>query len=236
MPKLRYKEHKDKERKHSRHHDDKRHKSKHKSRKEKPYKPPTLYEEEGGWVPPSSSHKEDEAAWREHLFDAMIDDEGQDPFYTTYAQPTPSDTMTDEEYRQHIVSGMYQRTHADDIAAEEKRQAHKEKKRQEREERQREQERRHAEQIRLQEAYSQLKSLSSSKSDYADKWSKLDALAVIHKKDIPWPIVGKTFSLDSVRSFVLDNNSSEIKKHVRKEQTRYHPDKSLDGLMRYGRN
>lgn len=114
MPKLRYKEHEKKERKHSRHDD--RHK-KHKKKKEKPYKAPTLYEEEGGWVPPSSSYKEDETAWREHLFDAMIDDEGQDPFYTTYAQPTPSDTMTDEEYRQHIVNGMYRRTHADDIAA-----------------------------------------------------------------------------------------------------------------------
>ncbi|CAO3636191.1 unnamed protein product [Mucor fragilis] len=228
MPKLRYKEHEKKERKHSRHDD--RHK-KHKKKKEKPYKAPTLYEEEGGWVPPSSSYKEDETAWREHLFDAMIDDEGQDPFYTTYAQPTPSDTMTDEEYRQHIVNGMYRRTHADDIAAEEKRQAQKEKKRQEREKIKLEQERRHAEQIRLQQAYSQLKNINSSKSDYAEKWSKLDSLDVIHKKDIPWPIVGKTFSLDAVRSFVVDasKESSEVKKHVRKEQTRYHPDKYRDG-------
>ncbi|GAN05542.1 conserved hypothetical protein [Mucor ambiguus] len=228
MPKLRYKEHEKKERKHSRH--DKGHR-KHKKNKEKPYKPPTLYEQEDGWVPPSSSHKEDETAWREHLFDAMIDDEGQDPFYTTYSQPTPSDTMTEEEYRQHIVNGMYRRTHADDIAAEERRQAQKEKKRQEREKIKLEQERRHAEQIRLQEAYLRLKTLSSSKSDYAEKWKKLDTLDVIHKKDIPWPIVGKTFSLDSVRSFVVDSaqESSEMKKHVRKEQTRYHPDKYLDG-------
>lgn len=231
MPKLRYKEHVKKERKHSSH--DKRRKSKH-TKKEKVYKPPTLYEEEGGWEPPSSSYKQDETAWREHLFDAMIDDEGQDPFYTNYTQPTPSDTMTEEEYRQHIVDGMYRRTHADDIAAEEKRQAHKEKKRQEREKIKLEQERRHAEQIRLQQAYTQLRHLNNSKSDYAEKWKKLDALDVIHNKDIPWPIVGKTFSLDSVRSFVVDNSkeSSEMKKNVRKEQTRYHPDKFITRYMK----
>jgi hypothetical protein len=233
MPKLRYKEHEKKERKHSRHD---KHTSKHK--KEKPYKPPTLYEEEGGWEPPSNSHKQqgdDEAAWRAHLFDAMIDDEGQDPFYTSYQQPTPSDTMTEEEYRQHIVNGMYRRTHAEDIAAEEKRQAQKEKKRQEKEKIKLEQERRHAEQIRLQQVYSQLKNINNSKADYAKKWKKLEEdLGMIYKKDIPWPIVGKTFSLDSVRSFVVGSltDNSEIKKNVRKEQTRYHPDKFITRYMK----
>ncbi|KAL0565466.1 hypothetical protein ABG067_009619, partial [Albugo candida] len=64
-----------------------------------------------------------------------MDDEGQDPFYSRYehSQPTPS-TMSDEEYRQHIVHGMYQRTHAEEIKAEEKRKLLKEKKKREKEE------------------------------------------------------------------------------------------------------
>ncbi|CEP16080.1 hypothetical protein [Parasitella parasitica] len=222
MPKLRYKDHEKKERTHHRH--EKKHKSTSKRKKEKYYKPPTLYAEEEGWEPPSSSHKDydaekdDETAWRAHLFDAMREDEGQDPFYTFYSQPTPADTMTEEEYRQHIVDGMYRRTHADDIAAEEKRRAHKEKKRQEKERIRLEQEKRHAEQIRLQEAYIRLKD-SSSKADYAEKWKKLDTLNVIHKKDIPWPVVGKTFSLDSVRSFVVPPaaESNDIKKNDQTE-------------------
>ncbi|KAI8637456.1 hypothetical protein BD408DRAFT_375127, partial [Parasitella parasitica] len=232
MPKLRYKEHEKKERKESCH--GKKHKSSSKGSKKKYYTPPTLYEQEDGWEAPSSSYKQDEAAWREHLFDAMIEDEGQDPFYTSYQQPTPADVMTEEEYRQHIVNGMYRRTHAEDIAAEEKRQAQKEKKRLEQERAKLEQEERHAEQIRLQQAYSRLKAVSSSKADYAEKWKKLDALEVVHKKDIPWPLVGKEFSLDSVRSFVVEAGaeSSEIKKNVRKEQTRYHPDKFITRYMK----
>jgi hypothetical protein len=238
MPKLKFKEHAKKE-KHSSHRHDKHRSSSKSKRKEKSYKPPTLFEEESGWVPPSSSqkHHDDEASWREHLFDAMIDDEGQDPFYTQYQQPTPKDTMTDEEYRQHIVHGMYRRTHAEEIAAEERREAHREKKRKEKERIKLEQERSHAEHIRLQNVYIQLEALRKKESnlaDYIEKWKRLETLDTIHRKDIPWPILDKTFSLTSVKSFVIDPKATpaDNKKNVRKEQTRYHPDKFITRYMR----
>lgn len=238
MPKLKYKKQAKKEKHSSDRHDKHRSSSKSK-RNEKHYEPPTLFEEESGWIPPRSSqkHYDDETSWREHLFDAMIDDEGQDPFYTHYQQPTPHDTMTDEEYRQHIVHGMYRRTHAEEIAAEEKREAQREKKRKEKEKIKMEQERRHAEQIRLENVYSQLEALRKKEAnqvDYYEKWNQLDALDTIHRKDIPWPIVNKTFSLASVKSFVIDPKATLVdnKKNVRKEQTRYHPDKFITRYMK----
>jgi hypothetical protein len=223
MPKLRYKD----EKKHS----SSRHKSS--KKKEKYYKPPTLYEEESGWVPPTSHH-DDEAEWRAHLFHAMMDDEGQDPFYTQYQQPTPVDTMTDEEHRQYMMDGMYKRKNADKIAADEKK---KEKKKREREKARKEEERHRAEQVRLENIYKQMeqvKKRESSRTQYLEKWTKLDGLTVIHKVDIPWPMVGKSFSLDAVRSFVVDPQllPAENKKNVRKEQARYHPDKFITRYMK----
>ncbi|KAI9362785.1 hypothetical protein BD770DRAFT_440730 [Pilaira anomala] len=217
MPKLRYKD-KKKEKKEKK-------EKKHKSR-EKPYKPPTLYEEESGWVPPR--HEQDE--WREHLFEVMMQDEGQDPFYSQYnhVQPTPS--MTDEEYRQHIVEGMYKRTHAEEIAAEERRKARKEKKRQERQEAKEKLEKEEAEKIRLYNVYNQLEQLKKnekSREEYIEKWKALEQLKVVTKKDIPWPIVGKEFSMASVKSFLETKDRDELRKRIRKEQTRYHPDKFI---------
>ncbi|CAO3627103.1 unnamed protein product [Mucor hiemalis] len=223
MPKLRYKD--DGKKKEKRHHSSRR--------KEKPYKPPTLYEEEEGWVPPSHSHKDQDAAWREHLFDAMMDDEGQDPFYSRYEQSSQPTPMTDEEYRQHIVNGMYKRTHADEIVAEEKRKAHKEKKRREKEEQKAKMAAEDAERIRTQNVYRQLEDLKkreSSKSDYVDKWTQLETLDT----DIPWPVVGKVFSFDTVKLFIMDSKltPAQNKKNVRKEQLRYHPDKFVTKYMK----
>lgn len=222
MPKLRYKEHEKKE--------SSRHKSSKKSsRKDKPYKPPTLYEEEEGWIPP---HHDNDNAWREHLFEAMMDDEGQDPFYSRYEHVQPTPVMTDEEYRQHIVSGMYQRTHAEEIAAEEKRRAHKDKKKQERQKEKEKMAREDGERIRTHNIYKQLqtlKEMETNRTEYFDKWNKLEKLQDVYKKDIPWPILKREFSFESVKSFLFDSklSSDEVKKIVRKEQTRYHPDKFI---------
>lgn len=226
MPKLRYK--KEKKEKKEKHHST--------SKREKYYKPPTLYEEEG-WTPSESSYKDnEEAEWRAHLFDAMMEDEGQDPFYTYY-QPTPLDSMTDEEHRQYMVDGMYRRKNADKIAEKERRKAEKKKRKQEQEEVRKEQERQFAEQIRLENIYKQMeevKKREANRAAYADKWTKLENLQVVSKQDIPWPIVGRSFSLDAVREFVVDSqlSASENKKNVRKEQTRYHPDKFITKYMK----
>ncbi|OBZ88120.1 hypothetical protein A0J61_03841 [Choanephora cucurbitarum] len=216
MPKLRFKEN---ERKKKTKHSGRRH-------REKYYEPPRLYEEETGWAPPSSASKYDQdQAWRERLFEAMMDDEGQDPFYTQYTQPTPR--MSDEEHRQYIVDGMYRRKHADEIAEEERRKA-------ERAKRKAEKERVRQEQERNDRLYRQLLEQTTDKTRFIDRWKRLEHLEIVHKKDIPWPISGKSFSLEAVRQFLIDPSASEAdnKKKVRKEQARYHPDKFVTRYMR----
>ncbi|KAI7892646.1 uncharacterized protein EV154DRAFT_403603, partial [Mucor mucedo] len=222
--KLKYKEHK-KESSRRHHHSS----SSSKKKKEKPYKPPTLYEEEEGWLPP---HHDNEAAWRQRMFEAMMDDEGQDPFYSSYEHVQPTPAMTDEEHRQHIVSGMYKRTHAEEIAAEEKRKAHKEKKKAERQAEKEKMAREDAERIRAHNVYKQLQTLKQveiHRKEYVDRWDSLERLKEIHKKDIPWPVMNREFSFESVKAFLVDPkmNFDETKKTVRKEQTRYHPDKFI---------
>lgn len=237
MPKLQFKEDKKKEKKKRSRHEH----SKHKKRKEQPYKPPTLYEEESGWIPPSQSrHNNDDEEWRQHLFEAMMDDEGQDPFYSRYehSQPTPDDknTMTEEEYRQHIVQGMYARTHKDEIEAERKRAEYKAKKKREKGEARAKMEQENAERIRIQNVYKQLEELKkkeSSRKDYLEKWIKLEEQVIYRKKDIPWPMIGKVVSFDTIKAFIMDEKATPIenKKNVRKEQTRYHPDKFITKYM-----
>jgi hypothetical protein len=232
MPKLHYKEHKKKDK--DKHRSDKTHKS---HRKKKSYYKPPVLDENEGWEPNLASIKSEEEEWRQHLFDAMMEDEGQDAYYSNYSQPVPKeDTMTDEEYRQHIVSGMFKRTHAEEIAAEEKRKAHKEKKRKERAKQKAKLEQEEAERLRIHAIYAQLedvKKKSLNKEDYVERWKRLDGLTQVTRKDIPWPLVGKTFSLESVRAFVLDDKLSpaENKKNVRKEQLKYHPDKFISRVM-----
>ena len=167
----------------------------------------------------------------------MMDDEGQDPFYAQYQHTQPTPSMTDEEYRQHIVSGMYQRTHAEEIAAEEKRKAHLKKKKREQEKQKEKMAQEDAERIRAQNVHSQLEELrkrETSREDYIEKWKKLEQLDSVHKKDIPWPIVGKTFSFDTLKMFVINEKATAVdnKKNVRKEQTRYHPDKFISKYMK----
>ncbi|KAI8391745.1 uncharacterized protein BYT42DRAFT_206421 [Radiomyces spectabilis] len=245
MPKkLRYKD-ADKDKKQKKHKKHKRSKHSHShshSSSRTDYRPPTLYEEEEGWIPPVNSHKDPEtAAWNERLFSAMVDDEGQDPFYSQYNDYGGVDTpaaggMTDEEYRQYIVDGMFRRKNAEAIAAEEKRQAAKEKRRREKEEARRRLEKEQEERLRAQAVYAQLETLrqtEESKVQYDQKWTHLESASSVTKKDIPWPMVGRTFSRDSLRRFLVDpaRPSSDNKRHVRKEQLRYHPDKFMHRIM-----
>ncbi|KAI7905876.1 uncharacterized protein BX663DRAFT_243964 [Cokeromyces recurvatus] len=173
----------------------------------------------------------------------MMDDEGQDPFYSSYNEYSNNSSqpalMTDEEYRQYIVDGMYRRKNADKIAEEERQKAAKRKEQKEREKRRREEERRESERIRLENIVRQsekLKKIEATHIEYDNKWKRLeeDMSKILHKKDIPWPIVGKEFSLESLKSFVIDSRltSEENKKNVRKEQTRYHPDKFITRYMK----
>ncbi|KAI8975395.1 hypothetical protein BDF20DRAFT_836803 [Mycotypha africana] len=238
MPKLKYKEHRkdvehtDKYRRHKR-------KKKHKSKNEGVNSPPHLLEEESGWIPPSHASKEDQE-WREHLFDVMLEDEGQDPFYTNYNHtPTSSKwEMTDEEYRQYIVDGMYKKKNAEKIEAEEKLRRKKNKEQKEKDRIRREQGKQHAEQIRLQNVYRQVertRNAERARLEYDAKWTKLEQLSVItSSKDIPWPVISKPYNLESVRSFLILENATleETKKRVRKEQTRYHPDKFISKYMK----
>lgn len=226
----------------------KRHKSHRSRHKHASYDPPTINDDlEQGWVPPSQSVKPDESEWNERLFDAMIDDEGQDfhsSQFNSYWQPTPDDVgrrsnvnmMTDEEYRQYIVSGIYERTHADEIKAEkakqEKRKKDKEKKEKEQakmraEEAKREREREATRKIRL------IQKIGASRKKYQDQWKAFEDTAAstkkLHLKDIPWPFTGSELSKHAVKDFLLYDipESTDQKKAIRKELLRYHPDKFM---------
>jgi hypothetical protein len=72
--------------------------------------------------------------------------------------------------------------------------------------------------------------MDSTKTEYNKKWNELELLDVVYKKDIPWPVQrGKSFTFENVKIFLMDSRLSAIenKKIIRKEQTRYHPDKFI---------
>lgn len=222
MGKLKYKDKKEK-------------KEKREHRKPKEYyRPPKLYEVEEGYV----NNSIEDTSWREHLFEAMMEDEGEDPFYSRYDyygnNTTRHNNMTDEEYRQYIVSEMYKKTHSEEIKAEEDRKARKKKEEKERKNKlKKEQEERE----RIESIYRQLENVkknANKKKEYVDQWMMIEGgSAVIKKKDIPWPIVGNEVSLNAIRSFIVDPNASlsDNKKHIRKEQMRYHPDKFISRVI-----
>ncbi|CAO3685045.1 unnamed protein product [Rhizopus stolonifer] len=201
MPKLHYKKHK------------KEKKEKKRDRKRHEYKPPKLYEDEEGWLPPENSFKDEQSEWQERLFDAMMDDEGQIRFTATI------DTLS---------NGIYEKRNAGKINKEKER----EKRRKEAEKKTRELEK---EAERKRQAYlKQEEELRSRRAqeDYNLKWQQLEKLKVIKGRDIPWPITRRVFSMDSVLSFMLNGGSGEdIRKRVRQEQIKYHPDKFMTRVM-----
>lgn len=231
----------------------KRHKS-HKSKRSHhhSYQPPTISDDIGeGWVPPSDSIKKDEDEWNERLFDAMVDDEGQDfhsSHFDSYWQPTPGDIptashnvhyMTDEEYRQYMVSEMYKRTHADEIRIEEERRAKRKQAKEAKEKAQAEAREQEAKREREREAVRklrQLQKMGSSRKKYLSNWEALDSSSNAAKRlrlnDIPWPFVGSEVSKVTVKEFLLYDivDLAEQKKIVRKEQLRYHPDKFMQKI------
>ncbi|ORY97725.1 hypothetical protein BCR43DRAFT_490257 [Syncephalastrum racemosum] len=174
----------------------------------------------------------DRSAWNERLFEAMMEDEGQDPFYTQfYEQPTSSSSrMTDEEYRQYMVSGMNSRKrgrHAvfqDELDQEEEAQRKEEKKRKKQQEKE--------EKERQQRIFDQLQGLRKEKEDqdhskaynaYQTQWQQVEAGT---HKNVPWP---KASSAAELRPFLVrtDLSRDENRKRVRLEQKRYHPDKFM---------
>ncbi|KAF7724372.1 hypothetical protein EC973_001097 [Apophysomyces ossiformis] len=237
MPKLRFKD-KDSEKK------QKRKKNKHsrsRSPSSKRYRPPTLYEEEEGWIPPNQAQKDDETEWRERLFHAMAEDEGSDAFYSQYSHydyngtRSEIDRMTDEEYRDYIETGMYRKRNAEKIARKEAARAEAKRKREEakkaREKLKEEEERYRA----VQERLHKLQSRSLSWQEYEKRWAHVETADTLNKKDIPWPILQHgQFSPQSIRDFLLDpaQSSEANKKRVRKEQLRYHPDKFVQKVLR----
>ncbi|KAI8144919.1 hypothetical protein BJV82DRAFT_606698 [Fennellomyces sp. T-0311] len=243
MPKLRYKDHPEPEEVVDKKH--KKKKKKHKKRSKSPsrhrhkyYDPPKLYEEESGWIPPQH---DEEAEWRERLFSAMAEDEGQDAFYTQYSdynQRSELDTMSEERYRDYIATQMYRKRNAEQIAWEEameKEAKRKEKKRKEDQERIRQEEKRmEQERVRQETILRQLK-IQSSRTSYEDRWKVLETATVIKKKDIPWPVApGASFSKANVKEFLVSLTASldENRKVVRKDQLRYHPDKFVHRVLR----
>lgn len=229
MPKLKFKKEKKSDK------EDKRKKHKKHKHKERYYRPPTIYDEEPGWTPQEGDMgaSSDRSAWNERLFEAMMEDEGQDPFYTQfYEQPTssPSARMTDEEYRQYMVNGMNSRKrgrHAvfqDELDQEEKAQRKEEKKRKKQQEKE--------EKERQQRIFDQLQGLRKEKEDqdhtkayeaYQARWQQVEAGTL---KDVPWP---RASSSAALRPFLVraDLSRDENRKRVRLEQKRYHPDKFM---------
>ncbi|KAI8992613.1 hypothetical protein BDB01DRAFT_841787 [Pilobolus umbonatus] len=241
MGKLRYKDKEKEDRKSEK--EEKRSKKRNKEdgsyRNKDYYRSPHLYEVEEGWT------GQEDISWTEHLFEAMMEDEGEDPFYSSYKydsfEPTGktakmSNELTEEEYRQYIVDGMYEKKHHEQIKAREKwkaKQERKERKKKMANDKIRKEE---EERMRSRKIYEQLEALNKNKNrrkEYEDKWLKLDSAVQINKDDIPWPSMSSKISLTSLRSFIIDSTltTSENMKNLRKEQMRYHPDKFISKVV-----
>ncbi|ORY04187.1 hypothetical protein K493DRAFT_311477 [Basidiobolus meristosporus CBS 931.73] len=236
---LRFKE-KKKKRKHDKH-------SKEHSSKRKHHGPSQanlfdeLYE---GHQPPSSSHKPD-LDWQQHFFDMMAEDEGQDRWDNYFehrnwrGNGSRIDALNDEEYRQYMVSGMYERKHAAEIEDKKRREEARKARKREREEVRREWEREEAKLRADRKKKQELKRgihMEQARKAYYSRWEQIrsnrDELNFL---SIPWPTVEasekalgpEAFTASSLREFLIlpQATISEQRKSIRQEQLRWHPDK-----------
>ena len=145
--------------------------------------------------------------------------------------------MTDQEYTDHIRTGMWRRTHKEELARQEeakRQQAEKERKaKEDREKRARED----AEKRRLVEERARAKTESASRQTretYAQAWEKLASSApdaVLDENDIPWPVDRASAAVDasSIATFLLAHipfeDARRRKQTLRTAVLAYHPDR-----------
>lgn len=190
-----------------------------------------------------------EAAFRESLFDAMADDEGAAYWEGIYGQPihiypqeAPNretgelERMTDEEYAAHVRQRMWEKTHAG--LMEEK--AKRAKRREERARRDREVEARAEEEQRIQreverslrrgEERRKKREWTERFLDYGTKWEGWDGGA----DTLPWPTKSgrrKDVDDEEVRAFFVRGldletlGEREFAVKLKEQRVRWHPDK-----------
>lgn len=145
--------------------------------------------------------------------------------------------MDDEAYAEHIRTGMWRRTHAEEVKrAEEADRAKKERERKKVEDRKKAQ---RAEQERLRRAERELQerdleAVKARRTAYDQAWSKLVSLPVdrtLRSSDFPWPVShGDPMDAKSIAKFLLGHLTATDDDRTRKKALRapllaYHPDR-----------
>ncbi|TGZ84006.1 hypothetical protein EX30DRAFT_96594 [Ascodesmis nigricans] len=233
------------------HHSSKRHKHSHTSYHEPLNDDPTQYDDT--YIPNAASWRyaeDQDAAFRESLFDAMADDEGAAFWETIYGQPIhvyerpmredPKghlEAMTDDEYAQYVREKMWEKSHQHIIEERERRAKAKEKERQRAKEEQaawEEEDRRR----RRKEAEARHKKVVDKVRErwkkYLDAWK--EQMEAGDAEQIPWPVVsGKRGDVtkEVVEEFMIGaplpgerEDKIEMLELLKAERVRWHPDKA----------
>lgn len=241
---------------HRRHH----HRSKRRREHSPSHDDPSLYDDTH--LPNASSgqyqqseFKDAEAEFREHLFDAMADDEGAQFWEGVYGQPihTYPDTfkegpegelerMTEDEYAAFVRAKMYEKTHQHLIEEKARRDAaKKERDRLAQEGRKAEREaekfqRQVEESLKRGNERKQRKAWEQRWSSYLAKWDTLSkgGQTKIAIASIPWPVESgrrKDVDLKAIERFLLhaptggNPTETQLSKVLKQERVRWHPDK-----------
>jgi hypothetical protein len=195
-----------------------------------------------------------DVAFREHLFDAMADDERAEFWEGVYGQPIHTypdvkegpqgelEQMTDEEYAAFVRAKMYEKTHQHLLEEKARRDAAKKERERlakegRKEEREAEKFRRKVEEsLKRGEERKTRKAWSEKWDAYTKKWQNL-ATADSGKIDIasiPWPVesgIRKDVDLKEIERFFLyaptagEPVESQLVKVLKQERVRWHPDK-----------
>lgn len=203
--------------------------------------------------PPVEERIDPDVAFRESLFDAMVDDEGAAFWEGVYGQPIPQvppvkegptgelEAMTDEEYAAYVRAEMYKKT--PQYFFEEKQRRDKAKKeRAYLEERTRE-EKESAERFRRQVDESlrrgkARKDKAKRASEWSQKWqtyeASWEALASFTSTKIHWPVwkgVRDDITREHIEEFLLNGPTAgnpdlaDLPRILKVERVRWHPDK-----------
>jgi len=248
----------DRERSRSPRRDGERHHRHHRTKRRRSRSPakddPSLYDDTHLPNAASDQFKDPDVEFREHLFDAMADDEGALFWEGVYGQPIHTypdvkegpqgelERMTDEEYTAHVRAKMYEKTHQHLIEEREKRDAaKKERERLAKEGRKEEREaqkfrQKVEESLRRGEERKSRKAWSEKWDAYTKKWETLasEGSSKIDIASIPWPVESgrrNDVDLKEIERFFLyaptagQPTEMQLGKVLKQERVRWHPDK-----------
>ncbi|RKF64791.1 hypothetical protein OnM2_016049 [Erysiphe neolycopersici] len=192
-----------------------------------------------------------EVAFRASLFDAMRDDEGAQFWEGVYGQPVHTypntkpgpdgklEQMTDDEYAAYVRTKMYEKTHQYLIEERERRDAARrqnKKMRREAAEQEREFRRNLEKSLKRGNERALRKAWSQKWNDYLMRWNLLekDGSKEIAIASIPWPVASgerSDINLEEIKRFFAygptggQPNETQLKKLLKSERVRWHPDK-----------